>query len=103
MMALLCSVPNTEGQVTLARGECQPTEGHCKRPGTSPTGGRAAASALSPAQAAPGGHGGTPGFSCGHSPEPPPVAALRTYFSRRLCSSFLMSASSISESLSLLM
>lgn len=33
----------------------------------------------------------------------PATPTQRTYFSRRLCSSFLMSASSISESLSLLM
>lgn len=37
------------------------------------------------------------------TPWPGPDLVHRTYFSRRLCSSFLMSASSISESLSLLM
>lgn len=37
------------------------------------------------------------------TPWPGPDLVRRTYFSRRLCNSFLISASSISESLSLLM
>lgn len=106
----------TAGAGKLAGGESKCDQGLCvrlkeegrcvpQRPRTR-SDGRDTASALSPSPSSSKCTQQDVDFSCRTlplTPQPRPDLFHRTYFSRRLCSSFLISASSISESLSLLM